>query len=244
MRILIVEDEVRLAEALAQIMAEQKYQVDQVHNGADGLDYALTAQYDVIVLDVMLPGENGFEMLPKLDGLEVARRLRSAHVSTPILMLTARDEISDKVKGLDCGADDYMTKPFDTSELLARVRALTRRQGEVVSEELAFGDLSLHLSSHCLRRGDKSVRLGFKEFEVLRLLLQNAKLVTPKDDIIAKVWGLDSEAEDNNVEVYISFLRKKLSFLASQVSIGTVRKVGYFLTTSDEPGSFGGGGMP
>ena len=204
MRILIVEDEVRLAEALAQIMAEQKYQVDQVHNGADGLDYALTAQYDVIVLDVMLP---------KLDGLEVARRLRSAHVSTPILMLTARDEISDKVKGLDCGADDYMTKPFDTSELLARVRALTRRQGEVVSEELAFGDLSLHLSSHCLRRGDK-------------------------------VWGLDSEAEDNNVEVYISFLRKKLSFLASQVSIGTVRKVGYFLTTSDEPGSFGGGGMP
>ena len=218
MRILIVEDEVRLAEALAQIMAEQKYQVDQVHNGADGLDYALTAQYDVIVLDVMLP---------KLDGLEVARRLRSAHVSTPILMLTARDEISDKVKGLDCGADDYMTKPFDTSELLARVRAL-----------------SLHLSSHCLRRGDKSVRLGFKEFEVLRLLLQNAKLVTPKDDIIAKVWGLDSEAEDNNVEVYISFLRKKLSFLASQVSIGTVRKVGYFLTTSDEPGSFGGGGMP
>ena len=235
MRILIVEDEVRLAEALAQIMAEQKYQVDQVHNGANGLDYALTAQYDVIVLDVMLP---------KLDGLEVARRLRSAHVSTPILMLTARDEISDKVKGLDCGADDYMTKPFDTSELLARVRALTRRQGEVVSEELAFGDLSLHLSSHCLRRGDKSVRLGFKEFEVLRLLLQNAKLVTPKDDIIAKVWGLDSEAEDNNVEVYISFLRQKLSFLASQVSIGTVRKVGYFLTTSDEPGSFGGGGMP
>lgn len=235
MRILIVEDEVRLAEALAQIMAEQKYQVDQVHNGADGLDYALTAQYDVIVLDVMLP---------KLDGLEVARRLRSAHVSTPILMLTARDEVSDKVKGLDCGADDYMTKPFDSSELLARVRALTRRQGEVVSEELTFGDLSLHLSSHCLRRGDKSVRLGFKEFEVLRLLLQNAKLVTPKEDIIAKVWGLDSEAEDNNVEVYISFLRKKLSFLASQVSIGTVRKVGYFLTTADEPGSFGGGGAP
>ena len=211
MRILIVEDEVRLAEALAQIMAEQKYQVDQVHNGANGLDYALTAQYDVIVLEVMLP---------KLD------------------------EISDKVKGLDCGADDYMIKPFDTSELLARVRALTRRQGEVVSEELVFGDLSLHLSSHCLRRGDRSVRLGFKEFEVLRLLLQNAQLVTPRDDIIAKVWGLDSEAEDNNVEVYISFLRKKLSFLASQVSIGTVRKVGYFLTTSDEPGSFGGGGMP
>ena len=189
---------------------------------------------DLAILDVMLPD---------LDGFTLCQKIREEHLF-PILMLTARDEISDKVKGLDCGADDYMTKPFDTSELLARVRALTRRQGEVVSEELAFGDLSLHLSSHCLRRGDKSVRLGFKEFEVLRLLLQNAKLVTPKDDIIAKVWGLDSEAEDNNVEVYISFLRKKLSFLASQVSIGTVRKVGYFLTTSDEPGSFGGGGMP
>lgn len=235
MRILIVEDETRLAETLRQLLEDQRYQVDTVYDGADGVDYGLAGQYDLIILDVMLP---------KVDGFQVAQRLRAAHVSTPILMLTARDEVSDKISGLDCGADDYMTKPFDTSELLARVRALTRRQGEVVSEELAFGDLSLHLSSHCLRRGDKSVRLGFKEFEVLRLLLQNAKLVTPKDDIIAKVWGLDSEAEDNNVEVYISFLRKKLSFLASQVSIGTVRKVGYFLTTSDEPGSFGGGGMP
>lgn len=235
MRILIVEDETRLAETLRQLLEDQRYQVDTVYDGADGVDYGLAGQYDLIILDVMLP---------KVDGFQVAQRLRAAHVSTPILMLTARDDVSDKISGLDCGADDYMTKPFDTSELLARVRALTRRQGEVVSEELAFGDLSLHLSSHCLRRGDKSVRLGFKEFEVLRLLLQNAKLVTPKDDIIAKVWGLDSEAEDNNVEVYISFLRKKLSFLASQVSIGTVRKVGYFLTTSDEPGSFGGGGMP
>lgn len=235
MQVLVVEDEVRLAETLAQLLREQRYMVDVVYSGTDGLSYAESGQYDVIVLDVMLPG---------IDGYEVARTLRRKKNATPILMLTARGEVADKVVGLDCGADDYMTKPFDTSELLARVRALTRRQGEVVSEELAFGDLSLHLSSHCLRRGDKSVRLGFKEFEVLRLLLQNAKLVTPKDDIIAKVWGLDSEAEDNNVEVYISFLRKKLSFLASQVSIGTVRKVGYFLTTSDEPGSFGGGGMP
>ena len=159
MRILIVEDEVRLAEALAQIMAEQKYQVDQVHNGANGLDYALTAQYDVIVLDVMLP---------KLDGLEVARRLRSAHVSTPILMLTARDEISDKVKGLDCGADDYMTKPFDTGELMARVRALTRRQGEVLSDVLTVNDLSLDCTSRLLSAGERSVRLGFKEFEIGR----------------------------------------------------------------------------
>ena len=220
MRVLIVEDERRLAEALGQIMAEQRYQTDVVYDGADGLDYALTEQYDVIVLDVMLP---------KLDGFEVASRLRHAHVSTPILMLTARDEMPDKIAGLDHGADDYMTKPFDIGELLARVRALTRRQGEVIGEQLTAGDLILELSTRCLRRGDKSVRLGFKEFDVLRQLMAHPRAVVPKEDIIARVWGLDSEAEDNNVEVYISFLRKKLTFLESNVSIGTVRKVGYYL---------------
>lgn len=220
MRILIVEDEVHLAEALGQIMTEQKYLADVVHDGADGLDYALTGEYDVILLDVMLP---------KLDGFEVARHLRAAHVSTPILMLTARDEISDKISGLDCGADDYMTKPFDTGELLARVRALTRRQGEVVGNTITVGDLTLRLDVRCLLCGDNMVRLGFKEFEVMRLLMINCRAVVPKEDIISKVWGLESEAEDNNVEVYISFLRKKLSFLHSNVTIGTVRKVGYFL---------------
>ena len=220
MRVLIVEDERRLAEALGQIMAEQRYQTDVVYDGADGLDYALTEQYDVIVLDVMLP---------KLDGFEVASRLRHAHVSTPILMLTARDEMPDKIAGLDHGADDYMTKPFDIGELLARVRALTRRQGEVIGEQLAAGDLTLELSTRCLRQGDKSVRLGFKEFDVLRQLMVHPRAVVPKEDIIARVWGLDSDAEDNNVEVYISFLRKKLTFLESNVSIGTVRKVGYYL---------------
>ena len=222
---MIVEDELRLAEALGQIMAEQRYQADVVFDGADGLDYALTGQYDAIVLDVMLP---------KVDGFEVARRLRCAHVSTPILMLTARDEIPDKIAGLDHGADDYMTKPFDIGELLARVRALTRRQGEVIGEQLAAGDLVLDTPTRSLRCGEKSVRLGFKEFEVLRLLLQNAKLVTPKDDIIAKVWGLDSEAEDNNVEVYISFLRKKLEHLHSQVKIRTIRMVGYCLEAPED----------
>ena len=220
MRVLIVEDERRLAEALGQIMAEQRYQTDVVYDGADGLDYALTEQYDVIVLDVMLP---------KLDGFEVASRLRHAHVSTPILMLTARDEMPDKIAGLDHGADDYMTKPFDIGELLARVRALTRRQGEVIGEQLTAGDLTLELSTRRLRQGDKSVRLGFKEFDVLRQLMVHPRAVVPKEDIIARVWGLDSDAEDNNVEVYISFLRKKLSFLESNVSIGTVRKVGYYL---------------
>ena len=184
------------------------------------MDYALSGQYDLVLLDVMLP---------KLDGFEVARRLRSAHISTPILMLTARDETGDKIAGLDCGADDYMTKPFDSGELLARVRALTRRQGEVLSQSLTVYDLVLNLSTRCLSCAGKSVRLGFKEFDVLRLLMAAPKSVIPKEDIITKVWGIDSDAEDNNVEVYISFLRKKLNFLGSRVSIGTVRKVGYHL---------------
>ena len=220
MRILIVEDEVRLAETLRQLMEDQRYQADTVYDGADGVDYGLAGQYDLIILDVMLP---------KVDGFQVAQRLRAAHVSTPILMLTARDEVSDKISGLDCGADDYMTKPFDTGELMARVRALTRRQGEVLSDILTVGDLSLDCTSRLLSAGDRSVRLGFKEFEVLRLLMVNNGAVVTKETLISKIWGLDSEAEDNNVEVYISFLRKKLGYLNSQVSISTVRKVGYFL---------------
>ena len=220
MRILIVEDEVRLAETLRQLMEDQRYQADTVYDGADGVDYGLAGQYDLIILDVMLP---------KVDGFQVAQRLRAAHVSTPILMLTARDEVSDKISGLDCGADDYMTKPFDTGELMARVRALTRRQGEVLSDILTVGDLSLDCTSRLLSAGDRSVRLGFKEFEVLRLLMVNNGAVVTKETLISKIWGLDSEAEDDNVEVYISFLRKKLGYLNSQVSISTVRKVGYFL---------------
>lgn len=220
MRVLIVEVEKHLAEALGQLLAEQRYQTDIVYDGTDALDYALTGQYDAILLDVMLPG---------LDGLEVARRLREAHISTPILMLTAKDEVQDKIGGLDCGADDYMTKPFDAGELLARVRALTRRQGEVIGNCVTVDDLTLRLDVRCLMCGDDSVRLGFKEFEIMRLLLLSFPAVVPKDEIISKVWGLDSNAEDNNVEVYISFLRKKLSFLHSRLAIRTVRKVGYFL---------------
>lgn len=220
MRILIVEDETRLAETLRQLMEDQRYQADMVGDGADGVDYGLTGQYDLIILDVMLP---------KVDGFEVARRLRSAHISTPILMLTARDDISDKIGGLDCGADDYMTKPFDSGELMARVRALTRRQGEVLGDVLKVGDLSLECSSRLLRVGEHSVRLGFKEFEVMRLLMVNSRAVVSKETLIAKIWGLDSEAEDNNVEVYISFLRKKLAYLGSRIAISTVRKVGYYL---------------
>lgn len=220
MRILIIEDEKRLAETLRQLMEEQHYQADVVFDGADGLDYGLAGEYDLILLDIMLP---------KLGGFQVARRLRAERVSTPILMLTARDDVSDKISGLDCGADDYMTKPFDSGELLARVRALTRRQGEVLSDVLTLGDLSLDCGSRTLNAGDRSVRLGFKEFEVMRLLLVHQAGVLAKETLITKVWGIDSDAEDNNVEVYISFLRKKLAYLGSRVVISTIRKAGYHL---------------
>lgn len=224
MRILIAEDEKRLAEALAQILTEHKYQTDIVYNGDDGLDYALSGQYDAVVLDVMLPG---------MDGFAVVRALRAQKNATPVILLTARDEVSDKVAGLDCGADDYMTKPFAPEELLARLRAALRRQGDVVLETLSFADLTLNLSTYMLECGAKSMHLGFKEFEILRLLLTNPHMVLPKGEIIMKVWGAESGAEDNNVEAYISFLRKKFFFLGSRVSIGTVRKVGYRLEEED-----------
>lgn len=220
MRVLIVEDEQRLADALGQILTEQKYSVEMVYDGEDGLEYAKSGLYDVIILDVMLPKKTGFE---------VVRELRQVKNATPVLMLTARDEIGDKVTGLDCGADDYMTKPFSPEELLARVRALSRRQGDVQIETLSYRDLTLSLSSYTLSSGTKSVHLGFKEFEVLRILMSNSSQIVPKEELILKVWGAQSDAEDNNVEAYISFLRKKFYFLGSKVTIGTVRKVGYRL---------------
>ena len=224
MRVLIVEDEIRLAETLGQIIMEQKYQTDIVHDGEAGLDYALSGQYDVIVLDVMLP---------KINGFDVVKKLRQNKNATPVLMLTARDEVRDKVEGLDYGADDYMTKPFVPEELLARIRALSRRQGEVLIETLNFSDLTLQLDTYMLQCGTKSIRLGYKEFEILKLLMSNPGMVIPKESILIKIWGSESDAEDNNVEAYISFLRKKFNYLGSGVSIGTVRKVGYHLEESN-----------
>lgn len=225
MRILVVEDEKRLADALTQIMREQKYTVDTVYDGEDGYQYALTGDYDAVILDVMLPKRNGYE---------VVRALRREKIATPVLMLTARDELESKVTGLDCGADDYMTKPFAPEELTARIRALTRRQGEVVLEELSFEDTVLELSSSDLRCGKKRIRLSYKEFEVMKLLLLSQNAIVPKEQLIVKVWGPESDAEDNNVEAYISFLRKKLFFIGSRVTIQTVRKLGYRLGTEPE----------
>ena len=220
MRVLIVEDEVRLAEALAQILEGNKYMTDVVNSGLDGFDYALSGIYDVIVLDVMLP---------EMDGFTIAKKLRDNKIQTPIIMLTAKDSTADKVAGLDCGADDYMTKPFVPDELLARIRALTRRQGEVQLNEATFGDISLNLSTGDLHCAEKSIHLNFKEAEILKLLMANKGGAVSKDDLITKVWGYDSDASDNNVEAYISFLRKKLSYLNSDVTITALRKVGYRL---------------
>ena len=224
MKILIVEDEKRLAEALSQIMKEQKYQVDVANDGIDGLDYAMIGDYDVIVLDVMLPGKDGFQ---------IVKELRAAKKQTPVIMLTARDDVRDKITGLDRGADDYMTKPFVPEELLARVRALSRRQGEVVVEELSFDDLSLNVSTNDLSCKGKTIHLGYKEFEILKILMSNQKTIVSKDMLISKVWGDDSDAEDNNVEAYISFLRKKFAFLGSRVNVSTIRKVGYRLEVGE-----------
>lgn len=220
MKVLIVEDEVRLADALGEIMLEAKYLTDIVYDGKEGLDYGLSGDYDVIVLDVMLPG---------LDGFSVVHQLRSSGIRTPVIMLTAKDDISDKITGLDQGADDYMTKPFVPQELLARIRAISRRKGEVVLEELSYEDLKLVLATNDLWCGEKSIHLSYKEFEIMKLFLSNPGSLLSKETLIVKVWGAESDAEDNNVEAYISFLRKKLFFLGSVLTVRTVRKMGYKL---------------
>lgn len=221
MRILIIEDEVALAEALQNIMQKNKYLTDVCHDGVSGLDCAMTGIYDVIILDIMLPKMNGFDVL---------RNLRISRIPTPVLLLTAKDEIADKVTGLDIGADDYMTKPFNTDELLARIRSLGRRNTGIVCENvLTFSDISLNLSTYELSCGGNSLKLGLKEFCIMELFCRNGTAVLSKEQLIEKIWGYDSNAEYNNVEVYISFIRKKLLHLNSEVTIKTVRGVGYCL---------------
>ncbi len=219
MKLLIVEDEVKLADALKELFKKGNV-VDVAYDGEDGYFMAKKGDYDVVVLDVMLP---------KMDGFEVVKRLRDSKITVPVLMLTAKDDVSSRVKGLDCGADDYLTKPFATEELLARVRALTRRQSEMVFDVLTFADISLNTSNYTLHCGGKSVNLGAKEYELMRLLLSNPSQVLSKDVIISKVWGLDCDITENNVEAYMSFLRKKLHFIGSKVNISTKRMLGYYL---------------
>ncbi len=225
MQILVVEDDKRLADALVAILENAGYQAEAVYDGQSGLAYAQSGLYACMVLDVMLPKMNGFD---------VATRLRRENNSIPILMLTARSALSDTVGGLDAGADDYMTKPFAPVELLARIRSLTRRQGEVVFESLSFGDVKLDLDSYELSCAAKSIRLSKKEFGIMKILMSNPTRVTSKDALITEVWGYDSNADDNNVEAYISFLRKKLRFVGSSVRIVSLRKLGYRLEADGE----------
>lgn len=206
MQILIAEDDERLAAALEKILKDNDYDVDVVHDGQEGLNYATVGRYDVIILDVMMPKMNGFE---------VTKEIRRAGISTPVMLLTARDATADKIVGFDSGADDYMTKPFSPAELMAHLRALTRRQGEVQFERLKAGDLDLNLESYELTCGKKSIQLSFKEFSILKILMSNPGAVVSKETLIEKAWGISSSAGDNNVEAYISFLRKKLSHLDS-----------------------------
>lgn len=229
MKVLVVEDEVRLAEALQQLLIKDRYDTDIVHNGVSGLDNALTGIYDVIVLDIMLP---------KMNGLEVLKTVREAGITTPVLLLTAKDEVKDKVTGLDCGADDYLTKPFNSDELLARVRALTRRRNQVTTDNtISYEDITLNLSTYELQSNSStpanSIKLGLKEFRIMEYLINNGSRIVSKEDMIEKIWGYDSDAEYNNVEVYISFLRKKLSYLGSSVNIKTIRGAGYSLGVND-----------
>lgn len=226
MRILVVEDEKRLARTIGDLLEAHNYSVDLCYDGESGLDNALSGIYDLMLLDVMLP---------KLDGLSVARQVRQAGVKLPILMLTARSEVDDKVSGLDSGADYYLTKPFASAELLACIRALTRKQGAPQDSLLSFGDLKLETTTCTLSCRERSVRLSRKEFQIMSLLLTNGSQVVPKETLILKVWGYESNAEDNNVEVYISFLRKKLAHIKSTVSIRTLRMLGYHLEEGITP---------
>lgn len=224
MRVLIAEDDVSLAAALEKILKDNGYELDVVHDGQEGLDYAQVGSYDVIILDVMMPKMNGFE---------VTKELRRSNISTPILLLTARDSTVDKIEGFDSGADDYMTKPFSPAELMAHLRALARRQGDVQFERLQAGDLELDLESYELKCDQKVIQLSYKEFCILKVLMSNPSVVVSKDTLIDKAWGVNSSAGDNNVEAYISFLRKKLAHLDSRSKIETIRRAGYRFSEED-----------
>ncbi len=222
MKLLLVEDERRMAQALCELLRQEKYDVDCFYDGLSGLDAAKTGIYDVMILDVMLPQMNGFE---------VAKNLRKDGVHTPILMLTAKAELDDKVTGLDCGADDYLTKPFMTKELLARLRALLRRNIDTSDGTLKFGDISLDSKTYelCCSKTGQSVRLSEKEWKIMEYLIANQNRILTREQLAVKIWGYESDAEYNNVEVYMSFTRKKLAFVGAKTEIKAVRGLGYEL---------------
>ncbi len=224
MNVLVVEDERNLADAIVRIVSDAGFNCEAVYDGNAGLTSAESGLYDAVIMDVMLPG---------MDGIQIVHELRHQGNSIPVLMLTARTSTSDKVEGLDAGADDYMTKPFEAPELLARLRALTRRQGDVVIDTVTFADLTLDLETHDLSCDGREVHLSGKEFEVLKMLMSSNARVVSKQDLLTRVWGADADASENSVEAYISFLRKKLTHVHSKVQITTLRMLGYRLEAFD-----------
>ena len=217
----MVEDEEQLSEAVGELLEKQNYIVDRVFNGEDAVDNIISGIYDLVVLDIMIP---------KKSGLEVLKYVRGQGFDMPIILLTAKGEISDKITGLDLGADDYMAKPFAAEELLARIRALLRRKGEINFDNLiSFGDVSLDIGTLKLKKDNNEITLTAKESALIELLIKKSGIVASKEEIINKIWGYESDADDNNVEVYITFLRKKLKFLKTDVSIKAIRNAGYIL---------------
>ena len=223
MKILVIEDEVLLAESLKTLLEMKGFEVEAVYDGENGAEYAETGIYDLLVLDVMMPG---------LDGYQVARQVRSRRLTTPILMLMARADLRDRIEGLNAGADYYLTKPFDNQELLACVNALLRRQGAQM-DVLTYGNTCLDLTGYTLSVGEKRVRLSSKEFDVMRLLMQTQGRSIKKKTLLTRVWGYDSNAVENNVEVYVGFLRKKLKAIGSNVRIEAIRLLGYYLEVEE-----------
>lgn len=220
MKILLVDDERALTDALATILKQNKYSVDCAYNGEEGLDYALCGVYDLIILDIMMP---------KLDGFSVLRTLRQKKIDTPVLILSAKGELNDKIYGLNCGADDYLTKPFASEELLARVKALLRRKEKFTGDLLSFNDVVLDRDTFEMVNGEKRIALGKKEFQIMEILFLNQGKIINKNVFIEKIWGYDSEAEYNTIEVYISFIRRKLLAINSKTEIKSVRGLGYTL---------------
>ncbi len=219
MKILIIEDEKLLAESLCDLLESKGFETEAVYDGKTGREYAELGIYDLLILDVMMP---------EMDGYEVARRIRAQRCAVPILMLTAKSGLEDRIEGLNAGADYYLTKPFDSRELLACVNALLRRQGAQVNE-MKFGNTSLDLESGKLVCGSKSIRLSAREFDVMRFLMQTKEKNVSKETLLTKVWGYDSNAVENHVEVYVGFLRKKLLSIGSDIRIEAIRRLGYHL---------------
>jgi len=227
MRILFVEDEPSIAEAVASLLKKQHYSVDLAYDGETGLDYAASGVYDILVLDIMLP---------KIDGITLLKTLRKQNIRTPIIMLTAKSEVDDKVLGLDAGADDYLTKPFQMKELLARIRSLGRRKDlDYQEDQLAFGNVGLDRNELQLATPSNQVVLSPKEMKLMKLFLARPKVILSKETIINKIWGFDPDVKENRVEIYVSLLRKKLTLLEADIGIRTIRNAGYILQSKEPP---------